>query len=286
MYRLSRSGNQSFGGLCEKEAKLSQSPRILLSELTRVESRVIAEDGLLVLPIGATEQHGPHLPVGTDAMGAEHVARAAAHVLGDQFPIAVAPTQWYGSSPHHIPFGGTMSLSADTLLRVLMDLGRSLARSHFRRLFIVNGHGGNHELIAVAARDLALEEDIEVGACSWWALASDELVAAGALDIGRLPGHAGAFESSIVLALDPSLVREPRPHRDDYSDAQLGTIDAAVRIERPGSWQAIDGYTDSPDKGSAELGEVFMKIGINKLVATLSSFYEASLAEGRAGTDS
>ena len=250
--------------------------RILLSELTREESPTIARDGVLILPVGATEQHGPHLPVGTDSMGVEYVARGAAAALADQFPVAVAPTLWYGSSPHHIPFGGTMSLDAGTFLAVLMDLGRSLARASFRRLFIVNGHGGNHELIEVAARDLALEENLEVAACSWWALAFDELAAAGASKIGRLPGHAGAFESSIVLALDASLVREPRPHRPDWSTSPIGTVDAKVRVERPGSWQAIDGYSDSPANGSAELGRAFLKIGVDTLAAAVTEFYNGS----------
>lgn len=178
-----------------------------------------------------------------------------------------------------------MSLSAGTMLNVLMDLGRSLARSHVRRLFIVNGHGGNHELIAVAARDLALEEEMDVGACSWWALAAEELAAVGARDLGPFPGHAGAFESSLVLALDPALVREPRPHRDVQTDLRPGTVGAPVRIERSGSWQAIDGYTDSPDRGSADLGEVFLQVGIQKLIDTISSFFEEYSSSRQIGTN-
>ena len=250
--------------------------RILFAELTREESRTIASDGVLILPVGATEQHGPHLPVGTDSMGAEYVARSAAAALADRFPVAVAPTLWYGSSPHHLPFGGTMSLDAGTFLAVLMDLGRSLARAAFRRLFIVNGHGGNHELIGIAARDLALEEGIEVAACSWWAMAHRDLASAGAAEIGRLPGHAGAFESSVVLALDAALVREPRPHRPEWSSPLLGTVDAPVRVERPGSWEATDGFTDSPSRGTAELGRTFLDIGVDRLTEAVADFYRGS----------
>lgn len=253
--------------------------RILFAELTREESRTIASDGVLILPVGATEQHGPHLPVGTDSMGAEYVARAAATALSDRFPVAVAPTLWYGSSPHHLPFGGTMSLDAGTFLAVLMDLGRSLAKASFRRLFIVNGHGGNHELIGIAARDLALEEGIEVAACSWWAMAHQDLASAGAAEIGRLPGHAGAFESSVVLALDATLVREPRPHRPEWSSPLLGTVDAPVRIERPGSWEATDGFTDSPSRGTAELGRTYLEIGVDKLTEAVAGFYEGSISD-------
>ena len=249
--------------------------RLLFAELTREESATIASNGLLVLPVGATEQHGPHLPVGTDSMGAEYVSRAAAAIVADRFPVSVAPTLWYGSSPHHLPFGGTLSLTAGTFLSVLMDIGRSIAGASFRRLFIVNGHGGNHELIGLAARDLALEEGMEVAACSWWHLAAEGLAAAGARDIGRLPGHAGAFETSLVLALDPSLVRTPRPHRPGWVSS-LGSIDVPVRVERPGSWQATEGFTDSPAAASEELGHTFLKIGIDAVADAMIDFYEAS----------
>jgi creatinine amidohydrolase len=249
--------------------------RLLFAELTREESRTIARDGLLVLPVGATEQHGPHLPVGTDSMGAEYVARSAAATVANRFPVAVAPTLWYGSSPHHIPFGGTLSLTAGTFLSVLMDIGRSIAHASFRRLFIVNGHGGNHEMIGVAARDLALEEGIDVAACSWWHLASEGLAAAGAREIGRLPGHAGAFETSLVLALDASLVRSPRPHRPTW-DSSVGSIDVPMRVERPGSWQATEGFTDSPAGGTAELGHAFLKIGIDAVATAMIDFCEGS----------
>lgn len=249
--------------------------RLLFAELTREESATIARDGLLVLPVGATEQHGPHLPVGTDSMGVEHVTRSAAVAVADRFPVAVAPTLWYGSSPHHLPFGGTLSLTAGTFLAVLMDIGRSIAGASFRRLFIVNGHGGNHELIGLAARDLALEEGIEVAAASWWHLAARELAAAGAREIGRLPGHAGAFETSLVLALDASLVRSPRPHRPAW-DGSIGSIDVPVRIERPGSWQATEGFTDSPSAGTADLGRTFLEIGVEAVAAAMIDFYEGS----------
>jgi len=249
--------------------------KLLFAELTRVESRTIARDGLLVLPVGATEQHGPHLPVGTDSMGAEYVARSAAALVADRFPVSVAPTLWYGSSPHHIPFGGTLSLTASTFLSVLMDIGRSIAQASFRRLFIVNGHGGNHESIGLAARDLALEEGMEVAACSWWHLAAEGLAAAGARDIGRLPGHAGAFETSLMLALDPSLVREPRPHRPGWVSS-IGSIDVPLRVERPGSWQETEGFTDSPSAASEELGHTFLKIGSDAVAAAMIDFYEGS----------
>ncbi|NJN17759.1 MAG: creatininase family protein [Oscillochloris sp.] len=219
---------------------------LLLSEITRLQARRVADEALVVLPTGATEQHGPHLPVGTDSMAVEFVARRAAELLRPRIPALVAPTLAFGSSPHHLPFGGTMSVSTETYYRLICDLLESLAQGGFRRIFIVNGHGGNSELIQLAARDVALRRDIAVAAGSYWTIAWQQLTAAGAGQVGHLPGHAGAFETSLVLALRPELVHEPRPARDlDPATSPPMPADP-YRSEIHGFWQRIDGYSDSP----------------------------------------
>src|SRR5688500_12711576 len=95
---------------------------LLLQELTREEANAIAPAALVVLPVGATEQHGPHLPVGTDTFAVEHLARAAAAEAARDIPIVVAPTFPFGSSPNHLPLGGTMSLGTETYYRAVSDL--------------------------------------------------------------------------------------------------------------------------------------------------------------------
>jgi creatinine amidohydrolase len=191
--------------------------RILLEELTREEARTAAPHALVVLPVGATEQHGPHLPVGTDSLTIEYLARAAATVAAAQIPVLVAPTLPFGSSHHHLPFGGTMSLGTETYYRVLYDLVESLLTSGFRQIFLLNGHGGNSELMQLVVRDLALKHPSRLAAASYWTVAWEALVEEEAHVPGRLPGHAGAFETSQVMALRPDLVKERRqpnlPHR-------------------------------------------------------------------------
>ena len=95
---------------------------ILLHELTRKEAGAVAPEALLVLPVGAIEQHGPHLPVGTDYLTVEYLAREAANQAQQEIPILIAPTLPFGSSHHHLSFGGTMSLSTETYYRTLLDL--------------------------------------------------------------------------------------------------------------------------------------------------------------------
>src|SRR6266511_1728752 len=108
-----------------KEETRRMASRLLLHKLTREEAGAVAPATLLVFPVGAIEQHGPHLPVWTDTWVVEHIARAAAVAAADEIPVLVAPTLPFGSSHHHLPFGGTMSLGTETYYRALCDLVES-----------------------------------------------------------------------------------------------------------------------------------------------------------------
>ena len=165
----------------------------LFDELTRDACRAAAHEAVLVWPVASTEQHGPHLPTGTDAMHAEWVAHEAARLVDGQVPLVVAPTLRFGSSAHHVPFGGTMSLSTDTFYRVVYEGVESLLAGGWHRLFIVNGHGGNHEIIQLVARDIALEHDVHVAAGSWWAIARDALRGSRGRRRGTVPRTCGAL---------------------------------------------------------------------------------------------
>lgn len=246
---------------------------IRFEEQTREELRAAAPDALVVLPVGAIEQHGPHLPVGVDTYAVTQIAHAAAQTLGGQIPLYVAPTLPFGSSHHHLPFGGTLSLSTETYLRVLVDLVESLVAGGFRRVFILNGHGGNNELIQLAARDMALRHPVSVAAASYWSIAWEALVAADAHQHGGLPGHAGIFETSLMLALRPELIREPRPHRDDLGGADPRGY-SPYRAELHGSWQRINGFTDSPDLASAERGQRYLGVIVPEVARAFAEFYQ------------
>jgi creatinine amidohydrolase len=242
--------------------------RVHLAEMTRDDCRVAARAGAVALiPIAATEQHGPHLPAGTDTLTTDAVVDAALGVLTGGVPVVVCPMLAYGCSAHHVRFGATASLSSATLLAVLIDLGDSLVASGFTRLLFVNGHGGNHHVMQVAATELAERHDVAVGAASWWQLAEDEMVERGALERGHLPGHAGAFEVSMMLALRPELVREPRPERP----AQPGAVGlrTALTVRRSEDWTAIDGYSDSPRRGEAVHGTEYLHLSAAALAAAI-----------------
>jgi creatinine amidohydrolase len=234
--------------------------RLLLHEITREETSERAPEALAVLPVGATEQHGPHLPLGTDLLIVEHIARAAATLAQDQIDVLVTPTMPFGSSHHHFPFGGTVSLATESYYRALRDMAASLIRDGFRRIFILNGHGGNHEIIQLVARDLALDHAANLGAASYWDLARPEVIEREPDLAGIFPGHAGITETSLILALRPELVRDARPHRTNEERARTTMAPGRYRAERHGYWHSIDGYTDSPDLAEADRGARLLEI--------------------------
>lgn len=217
------------------------------AELTREEIGALAPDALLVIPVGSTEQHGPHLATGTDALLATALAERGAAAAARPETILLGPTLAFGASDHHLPFGGTLSLTATTFQLVLRDLLASAASAGVRRVFLLNGHGGN----AAACGTAAVEAAREHGLVAATAMASD-LVDPKEIE-GPLHGHAGSFETSLMLVLDPDRVR-PELARPSPGGAARSRPRGLV-IAEPGRWQELDGFTDRPDEASRERGE-------------------------------
>ena len=165
-------------------------------------AQAAAGTGLVAIqPIGAVEQHGPHLPLVTDALIAEAVAAAAAARCAGPGHWLL-PTLSYGRSTEHLGRAGTIALSATTLLAVCLDLGRSLAASGVRKLVFVNGHGGQPSLLDVVTRDIRNETGLEVFAI----MPSRFGLPGGVKDPDPFGIHGGFVETSAVLALRPDLV--------------------------------------------------------------------------------
>lgn len=253
------------------------------NESTREELRAALPEGVVVLPTAATEQHGPHLATGHDSFTITEIARRAADLAGAETSIVLAPTLAFGSSHHHLPFGGTLSLSTETYFRVARELVQSMIVGGARRIFLLNGHGGNQELNQLVARDVALEQPadrpVAIGAASYWQLAAASLAAEPALQGVPSPGHAGRFETATMLAMMPGRVREPRPERE--RDPYRAEIVAGARVEITNAWPALDGYTDFPHLATAELGEVILTHVIRDVAAALTAF--AGLTPGEGG---
>lgn len=237
----------------------------------------------LVVPIGSTEQHGPHLPVGVDAMVCEHVARSAARRADrPDRPVVVAPTLAYGSSHHHLPRPGTLSLSSDTMLAVLRDILTSAARTGVRRMVVVNGHGGNADVARQAAKDVALEHPVVAAALDYWSVSWEKLAEiAESNGVTHVPGHAGAFETSLVMAVAPETVdASSLPRHPADADGDAMPTWPGVNVERHGWVHAVDGYTDPASDASEALGSKLLDAAVEGLAGFLAQFAALPVPQG------
>ena len=180
------------------------------------KSRAIA-----LLPVGAIEQHGPHLPVCVDAAINAGVLARALELLPEDLPLVVLPPVPYGKSVEHDDFAGTVSLSAATLLAVWTDIGDALHRSGFTKLVLFNSHGGQPQIMDVVARDLRKRHGMLVVTCSWFSFGLPAGIFAEQETKHGL--HAGDVETSVMLHLAPDSV--------DMAEARNFTS-AGARMEK------------------------------------------------------
>lgn len=247
-----------------------------LEEWTRSECQEQGPRTLVVLPIGALEQHGPHLPLGTDTILAEYIARAAVARVDSRIPVVVAPSFYYGSSHHHLLHGGTASITTEALYAALRDVVTTLLQSKFKSVFILNGHGGNQEIVQLVARDVALTEGIRLAAGSYFHMARPALIGSGVEDLGELPGHAGAFETSLMLAARPDLVRMSlAPSRE--KPAAAWPKGALYRVGAPGPFRGTAGYSDSPANADPILGATMLEVCVTAVSQALVEFHSENL---------
>lgn len=166
---------------------------------------------LAVLPIAALEQHGPHLPLGVDALIAERLCAAVQAGLGAEEPILFLPLQSVGLSPEHASYSGSLSLRPETALALWQDMAAGVAAAGVRKLLIFNTHGGNVGLMDVAARQIRQQQGMAVWHSSWFNLPFDAAtLALASADEHRFGAHAGQIETALMLHLAPHLVQMPQ----------------------------------------------------------------------------
>jgi creatinine amidohydrolase len=155
-----------------------------------------------VLPLGATEQHGPHLPLSVDQVLVDGIIANALPLLPDNLPVLFLPTQQVGYSPEHARFDGTLTLSAGTVIANWTELGECVARAGLKKLLLFNSHGGQVGLMDIVARELRSRRKLIVYSSSWWNLPlGDEVQALFSAEEHRFGIHGGDIETSMMLAL-------------------------------------------------------------------------------------
>jgi creatinine amidohydrolase len=170
----------------------------------------LAAQTVAVLPVGAVEQHGPHLPLSVDTALADGILAAALPQVAADVPLLVLPTQSIGLSLEHQDYAGTLGLSPATLLALWTELGACVARAGIRKLLIFNAHGGNVSSMDIVARQLRMQCGLLVYHCSWFNLPQPKGVnEAFSAHEHRFGVHGGETETSMMLHLAPDLVRMP-----------------------------------------------------------------------------
>jgi creatinine amidohydrolase len=214
---------------------------------------------IAVLPLAATEQHGPHLPLGTDVMIAQAYLARVRELLPDTIPATFLPLQPVGISSEHLDFPGTLTLPPETALKSWMALGESVARAGLKKLVMVTSHGGNVAAMSLIAQELRAHRGMLAVTTSWARLSSPEaMFSAEEVSHGI---HGGAVETSIMLARHEAQVR-----RQAIADFRPSTIAMTKDFQRlsaqrpaPFAWQTQDlhpsGAVGDATQASAEKGE-------------------------------
>ncbi len=243
-----------------------------------------------VLPVGATEQHGPHLPLAVDSCLVDAIVGSALPLLPADLPVLVLPTQTVGKSNEHARFPGTLTLGAETLIRVWTELGDCVAATGVHKLLLFNAHGGQVGLMDIVARDLRARRNLIVYSSNWYDLpiAGDVMAVFGANE-QRFGVHGGDIETSMMLALRPDRV-DMAQARDFASTSQARARDYPILGNGKSArlaWQMQDynacgacgnAAAASADKGRALLAGAGAQLAL--LLAELSRLPLSTLVDG------
>ena len=224
------------------------------------------ENVVVVLPIAAVEQHGPHMPTGTDNFLCTGVAEALEQALSTK--VLLAPTQWLGASAHHLRIGATLASPLEVYIETLMGMARSVLNDGFRRIMLLNGHGGNIDPMRVALRRIQNDYvDRLLTAACYWDVARESIQETLEGD-HKFVGHACEFETSMLMHLRPELVKQ-----DLLKDAGELVTDnvGGVFISRDLRQRTAEGCTGRPDLASPEKGKVLFDAIVTALSATVEN---------------
>ena len=217
------------------------------------------DDTVVILPVAALEQHGPHLPVMVDSRLVEEVSKRTASLGRDKgISIITLPVVWHGLSEHHMPFGGTVTLTSNTFFLIVRDLIKSISRHGFSKFLILNGHGGNITAAEVCAQDISMELSLPIVAATYWLEAADRF--AKILETQTNVMHACEAETSMMMALEPNLVVDSLlneakgPMKLDFLNAGKGSY----------RWRSLthvtsNGVIGDPSHSSSAKGEQLLR---------------------------
>lgn len=239
---------------------------------------------IVLQPVGSLEQHGRHLPVSCDSSCSFEISRLTAEALVGTVPVVVLPIFWAGSSTQHTGFPGVITLSHQTLIDALFEIGSSVASLGFTKLVFVNGHGGNRGCVKIVADRLKVETGLLTFAITYWEMAMRETNAIRDSSKGGIC-HGGEFETSLQLVFQPGLVRRDRLGKeiarsflgeDTLTDLLHYTpyhvFETTLELSRSGTM-------GDPTLGSFEKGEKIVEVLTTEFGRFLKRFYDFTPSE-------
>jgi len=242
-------------------------------------------DRIVIVPTGAHEQHGHHLPLLTDAMIGEEIIRRTQDTLHDE--VLFLPMLWLGHSPHHLQFPGTVSVSSNTYIRIIEDIALSLVEGGFRRILFFNSHAGNMTPTSVALGNIQVKlaqqhPDLWLLSASWFALAAAAINATGKFKQRKI-SHACEWETSQILTVRPDLVKDDRPavrtpmiidgEPSKYFSADYTRSDP-IGVARTIDQNSPSGAFGWPDLASAEKGDELYDLAAAELISLVREFQQ------------
>ncbi|MBC5783985.1 creatininase family protein [Ramlibacter sp. USB13] len=238
-----------------------------------------------VLPLGATEQHGPHLPLAVDHCLVDGIVQRALPLLSGQLPVLVLPTQQVGYSPEHADFPGTLTLPIDTVIATWVALGECVARAGVRKLLLFNAHGGQVSVMDIVARELRMRCGLIVYGASWWNLPlGDDVNGLFPPEEHRFGVHGGDMETSLMLALAADRVRMaqagdfPSTSRDRAAKYAILGNGRSAKL----GWAMQDynaqGAAGNAAAGSAEKGRAVLDAAARQLALLLQEVAQLPLS--------
>lgn len=230
----------------------------------RIES---ASRDIAIVPIGSTEQHGPHLPVMVDSRLVGEVAQRAASLTTGGALVLVTPVLWVSLAEHHMVFPGTLTLDFDTFRAVLRCLVESLAKQGFRRILLLNGHGGNIAALSIIVDALSHDLNVPVMTATYWNIAAHEF--GDILDGQQNLLHACEAETSMMMALHPELIDQAAAATVAAPTGGFGDIRGAHRARSMAEISST-GVVGTPRLATREKGEALLEAASCALAVRMS----------------
>ena len=227
----------------------------------KVEAALRKSD-IAIIPVGSTEQHGRHIPVDNDHFVAFQMARQVAERLLPKLSVVVCPPVSYGISPHHMGFPGTITLTTETFTAMMKEIVRALVKHGFRKILIINGHGGNTAALQSVISDMRLETGAYLYQTNWWEIGSDIINKTCDPPVF----HAEETETSVALALDQTIVMSEAKDEFPQTESSFVKYDVCapgpqVRAALPGMRTITSsGTIGYASKGSKEKGTKIMDV--------------------------